>query len=527
MTFVTTPLGDEWNKALEGADAAAIRDLRRRMIEMYGQNRLTSSDISAAVVLGQNAKSWASVIALVETLITHDGSAEPEMVRRYAQALIEEKALSGAEQILHKLLADGAEDQVDEATGLLGRIAKQRFVDFNNEQELRKAVKWYGDAYEMPEADVVWVGTNLMALLKRAEQEGVTLPAGTPNARSVAQKVQGAVDATDPDLRTVWQRAAEVELRLADGDEPAAALLTKALTDAELATPFELGSLQRQLDEVWGLAPESAVRLALANSQLSMGADVETIVPAIDDLDASLATLEKVFGPEQAIRYEIVWRGLSVARFVCMITDRYGDPVGTGFLVPGDRLAEKLGPELVLVTNGHVISDGTFPGALRAKDAAACFTRFAGLDDDPLKIDKLDLLWTSPPKGLDASVLRLAVDADFGVEPIEVAERLPSENERDPYVYVIGHPAGRSLELSMRGNALVAVDDERLHYKAPTEPGSSGSPVFDKNWDLIGLHHSGSEMMRSLDDPRKRYPANAATTILAIREALAASDLPD
>src|SRR5262249_30789464 len=36
----------------------------------------------------------------------------------------------------------------------------------------------------------------------------------------------------------------------------------------------------------------------------------------------------------------------------------------------------------------------------------------------------------------------------------------------------------------------VDVFDEFLHYEADTQPGSSGSPVFNDQWELVALHHA-------------------------------------
>ena len=35
------------------------------------------------------------------------------------------------------------------------------------------------------------------------------------------------------------------------------------------------------------------------------------------------------------------------------------------------------------------------------------------------------------------------------------------------------------------------VGEGRVQYLTDTLPGSSGSPVFDKDWRLVALHHSG------------------------------------
>ena len=40
---------------------------------------------------------------------------------------------------------------------------------------------------------------------------------------------------------------------------------------------------------------------------------------------------------------------------------------------------------------------------------------------------------------------------------------------------------------------------EVIRYETDTEPGSSGSPVFDNGWEIIALHHSGGD--RAPSDP--------------------------
>jgi endonuclease G len=59
------------------------------------------------------------------------------------------------------------------------------------------------------------------------------------------------------------------------------------------------------------------------------------------------------------------------------------------------------------------------------------------------------------------------------------------------YVNIIQHPQGRPKQVALRDNQVIDLLEDFLHYRADTEPGSSGAPVFNDFWELVGLHHSG------------------------------------
>ena len=61
----------------------------------------------------------------------------------------------------------------------------------------------------------------------------------------------------------------------------------------------------------------------------------------------------------------------------------------------------------------------------------------------------------------------------------------------DEYVNIIQHPNGRPKQVVLRDNQVTDILPDFLHYRADTEPGSSGSPVFNDQWEFVGLHHSG------------------------------------
>jgi endonuclease G, mitochondrial len=59
------------------------------------------------------------------------------------------------------------------------------------------------------------------------------------------------------------------------------------------------------------------------------------------------------------------------------------------------------------------------------------------------------------------------------------------------HVNIIQHPNGEPKQLALRENQTVDLLDDFLHYQTDTAPGSSGSPVFNDQWEIVALHHSG------------------------------------
>jgi hypothetical protein len=131
-----------------------------------------------------------------------------------------------------------------------------------------------------------------------------------------------------------------------------------------------------------------------------------------------------------------------------------------------------------------------------------------------------EVLFSSPPQELDVSVCRLDPPIS-SVRPMKVAQALPLAN-RQTRVTLIGHPGGRSLEFS--DGVMLDHDDRRLHYTTASEAGSSGSPVFNNRWQVIGIHHAGSQHMPRLHGQPGTYPASEAISILAIIGALSSGE---
>jgi hypothetical protein len=450
--------------------------------------------------------------------------------RQYAQALLDQGLTAAGLHVLDAALA-GADDPFErgELQGLVGRAHKDRYVataataPASRRRHLERAVGAYHDAY-LEDTGRLWHGINAAALLDRAARDGVEL-AAFPDPKEAAKRIAGQVLAAveaKGDQQTAWDQATAVEANVALGRIPRAL----EWLDAYLADPgsdaFEVASTLRQFSEVWTLPADSylgsTILVPLQARLLQRKGGEVTVGPAdVDKPEMQRVTervvLEKVFGAERFTTVRWFTNALERCRAVARVEDDNEVGVGTGFLVEGPSLHPSL-PPVVLVTNAHVV-----PKAIAAGDAVLSFR---GLDDPAGQGTRAPkVLWSSPQEELDATILE-PEGLPAGVVPCPLAPRLPSlATEPKERVYVIGHPHGRAdVLLSILDNNLLDYDDTKVHYRAPTEPGSSGSPVFDRRWAVIALHHSGSQDMPMLHG-NGVYQANEGIRIDRIRDALA------
>lgn len=209
---------------------------------------------------------------------------------------------------------------------------------------------------------------------------------------------------------------------------------------------------------------------------------------------------EKIIGPTlDFVNVSFLTRGARVARAVARIATFDGQPQGSGFLI-GDGL---------FMTNNHVIGS--------IADAQGFVLQFdfeLGLGGAPLPTTRFridpSVFITDTVDGLDFTIVAVGerIDgpanlADYGLCGLSDAGNKHMLGEA---VNIVQHPQGRFKEVVLRENRLVARLEDVLHYVADTEPGSSGSPVFNNAWEVIALHHWGGPSREWIDETGQPVP---------------------
>jgi V8-like Glu-specific endopeptidase len=477
------------------------------------------------LLLLRSHRRYDALALVIDELLSH-GVTDPVLMRHYGQAQIEQGCPAAALATLTRIIANPeAEDEWGEARGLMGRCYKELYLRTTDPdrrgKELQEAVSTYLESYRERPEERYWSGINAVALLARADAERVGLPGHSSpgdESRQLAAAVLETVRVSPPD--DIWAQATAVEALVAQGDTASAEHQVERYIEAG-PDAFALNSLVRQLTRVWSLdietPPGSTLLPQLRSELLRKTGGVVSLDPhelAAERLETLSKSdqLEKVLGSDRYQTLNWYLKGLARCRAVARIETENEDGIGTGFLVRGVDLAPGL-PEVVLVTNGHVV-----PEALDVDEAVVAFHATAGDDSDPQRFRAVRQWWYRPSQypELDTTLIELDGRPD-DVTPVPIATRIPNMKAgATPRAYVIGHPRGlEQPQFSLQDNHILGYDETRMHYRSPTEGGSSGSPVFDKQWNLIALHHAGSLEMRRLDGPGL-YAANEGILVSAI-----------
>ncbi|MCW2557635.1 MAG: hypothetical protein JWP55_1599 [Mycobacterium sp.] len=203
----------------------------------------------------------------------------------------------------------------------------------------------------------------------------------------------------------------------------------------------------------------------------------------VDDSATREDLLEAIINTPDFVGCRYLDEGVAAARAVArvVIKDDRGRPVGYG---TGSMISPNL-----LLTNHHVLDT-----AQAAATSQVEFDFQDGIDGKLLNVTTF---------GLDPDRFFLADEAlDFAIVAVRAGteelapfgfNRLIKSDGKvlvGEFVTIVQHPRGEKKQVALRENRVIDGPDRFVHYSADTEPGSSGSPVFNDQWEVVALHHA-------------------------------------
>ena len=229
------------------------------------------------------------------------------------------------------------------------------------------------------------------------------------------------------------------------------------------------------------------LRARAASSNVLPGTD--NAPPVIRPIEPRGPEVERMINVLDSFQNPLEWRTQMEERerAVCRVEFPSSRAQGTGFL---------LGPT-VAITNYHVmesvITGATQPDAVVLrfdyKTAADGVTVASGPEYRLVAGDRDTwLLDSSGIAELDYALLRVEPAATVGGTAPQRNWLKPKDDATAPGrgLYILQHPKGDPLKYA--SDRVVEISPTRIHYATNTNYGSSGSPCFTIEWDLVALH---------------------------------------
>ena len=221
------------------------------------------------------------------------------------------------------------------------------------------------------------------------------------------------------------------------------------------------------------------------------------------DSQHPMDTLEKIIGQQSTLLpISFLEVGIQCARSVARVRLHNGT-LGSGFLTNNN----------IFVTNHHVLRD--------EHEARTAIIQFNYQQtSEGLDLESVDYR-LDPDAGFatssedDWTLVKVQGDLNASWGAIDIRPVNVTETGR---VNIIQHPGGGPKQIALYHNMVSHVDEKRVQYLTDTLPGSSGSPVFDSQWRLIAIHHSGGWI--SEPETKRKFFRNEGININCVADGL-------
>lgn len=179
-----------------------------------------------------------------------------------------------------------------------------------------------------------------------------------------------------------------------------------------------------------------------------------------------------------------VWKSKAVGKVEIKIGgNRFS--VGTGFLFKVEGISD-----LFFITNYHVINDRKDIDKTKIIFDYELDINGDSIASKSFRIDANKGWYCSPVNEYDSTIFHL-IDEQNELAQYGYIELKEIEIAQNDFVNIIQHPGGEMKQISLYHNIVTNTNERVVQYLTDTLKGSSGSPVFNSDWEVVALHHSG------------------------------------
>ena len=206
---------------------------------------------------------------------------------------------------------------------------------------------------------------------------------------------------------------------------------------------------------------------------------------------------QEVFEEDTLFEMATLRRALNASHAVVLIENAHGS--GTGFFIGARHI----------LTCHHVVNRSNWETtSLILHDEGGRVLSRLGVDQYGITANA----------SLDYAVLTIFGDVQTPIEPLRLPSNSSPPNKNDR-LFIIHHPEGGSKKISMTNNFVRYADHTRIQYTTLTQKGSSGAPLLNAAFNVLGIHQQASQHLPDPSDG-KLYSRQQGISIHAITQDL-------